>query len=122
MIVVLELGYRKYAFPQEVISLLHGVREVESKSVKGKTKYFIKDTDNEEIKISLVLESSFVYPNSKEEEESYKQICEEKEKANNDLYNRIWKEESKVKDLEAKLKAMQELCPDSHKKEVEDAT
>ena len=116
MLVVIEFGYSKYVFPSEIIPFLNNLREVELKSVGGKTKYFLKD-NSQDIKISLVNSSSFVAPDSEEEGQNYKQMCEEMEKANNDLYSRIWKEETKSRDLEAKVKALQELCPDSHKKE-----
>jgi hypothetical protein len=116
MLVVIEFGYNKYVFPSTVIPILAGIREVESKSVKGKTKYFVKENE-QEIKINLIEESKIVFPNTEDEHLNYKEICSQQEKANNDLYSRIWKEESKVKELEAKVKALTELCPDTHKKE-----
>jgi hypothetical protein len=72
------------------------------------------------VKIQVVRQDYVVFPHDQETIEEDTKVLLKEAKDEQERYSQYWQNElKKTKDLEAQVKALKKLCPESHKKEEE---
>jgi hypothetical protein len=115
---IVNIGYKKYAINQEALNAILGMCEVEEKRVGNITKFYItKEMDQTDIEIRVVNHTRLVAFDDDEAIEKDTKILLKDEKKQSEQYANWWRaEREKTTKLEAEVKALKELCPESHKK------
>ena len=118
MALIFKIGYEQYVTIDSAVEVLKSLLAVEEKYADGKYTYVIKEKQNE-LEFKIISDSKIVVEGTESENQMYKTIAKDKEKQLSEYQKYYWDEQKKTKELEAKLKAFQDLCPDSHKKDGE---
>jgi NhaP-type Na+/H+ and K+/H+ antiporter len=117
MLILVKFDYNYYVLPLEALPNIECIQQVEEKYVAGNYKYYLKEKETN-VEVKIIQDNQLVNPKDKEAVEKDTKLLLEEEKRQSAQYSEWWSnEQKKTKDLEAQLKAMKELCPDSHKKE-----
>ena len=117
MLILVKLDYYQYLLPLEALPYLECLQQVEEKYVGGQYHYYLLEKEKN-LDIKLIKDDQIVNPLDKEAVEKDTKLLLEAEKKQSAQYSKWWTEEQKkTKELEARVKALQDLCPESHKKE-----
>lgn len=117
MSVILTINYQKLLCPEEVLEFLPFMNILEEKYIGNKKVYFIKEDQCIEAKV--IPRDRIVAEGTEKAEQSYKEMYNEMDKAYNEYQSKLWAEQEKTKELTAKVKTLEALCPVSHTKEGE---
>lgn len=117
MALIVEIGYTKYNLDEGGLEVIRSLREVDEVYANGEYRYVVKP-DRVVKKIRIIDYDDLIYTDAQKEELASAKL---KDAENSLEYNRqrCAELQTKTKELEAKLKAYEELCPSNHKKEEE---
>lgn len=116
---IVSIGYKKYAINKAALDHIMGMCEVEEKRVGSITKFYItKEMDQTDLDIRVVDYTRVVAFDDEATIDKDTKTLLQQEKKQSEQYSNWWiAERAKTAKLEAEVKALKELCPESHKKE-----
>ena len=95
MFYVIEVGYQKVLIRTDVMLNPNNIFAVESVTVSGVEKYTLENKTD--ITVIAVPRSKIVFPNTEEEQKTFKALHDEVEKDRDEYRSRAWRAEEELK-------------------------
>lgn len=95
MFYVIEVGYQKVLIRTDVMLNPNNIFAVESVTVSGVKKYTLENKTD--ITVIAVPRSKIVFPNTEEEQKTFKALHDEVEKDRDEYRSRAWRAEGELK-------------------------
>ena len=95
MFYVIEVGYQKVLIRTDVMLNPNNIFAVESTTVSGVRKYIVENKTD--ITVIAVPRSKIVFPNTEEEQKTFKALHDEIEKDRDECRTRAWRAERELK-------------------------